>query len=78
MYDLSTSGYVGEECDSVCNLNPCQNGGYCLHDKDSPLGYSCVCNTTVFTGNYYPISIGYTFYFIFVNMFFYPLCLFCN
>ncbi|XP_066904779.1 protocadherin-like wing polarity protein stan isoform X2 [Halyomorpha halys] len=46
------AGYVGEECDSVCNLNPCHNGGYCLHDKDSPLGYSCVCNTTIFTGDY--------------------------
>ncbi|CAH1394992.1 unnamed protein product [Nezara viridula] len=46
------AGYVGEECESVCNLNPCQNGGYCLHDKDSPLGYSCVCNTTIFTGDY--------------------------
>ena len=43
-------GYVWEVCESVCNLNPCQHGGYCLHDKDSPLGYSCACNTTLFTG----------------------------
>ncbi|XP_014243159.1 protocadherin-like wing polarity protein stan isoform X2 [Cimex lectularius] len=55
--DLSASctcntGYVGEECENICSLNPCENGGRCFNDRDSPVGYSCSCNGTHFTGDY--------------------------
>ncbi|KAL1116918.1 hypothetical protein AAG570_005387, partial [Ranatra chinensis] len=39
-------------CNSVCELNPCENGGKCIADKSSPLGYSCSCNSTIYTGEY--------------------------
>ncbi|KAF6198555.1 hypothetical protein GE061_008303 [Apolygus lucorum] len=46
------SGYVGEDCTSVCSLNPCENGGTCMITMESPLGYACYCNDTLFSGDY--------------------------
>ncbi|XP_073973404.1 protocadherin-like wing polarity protein stan isoform X2 [Rhodnius prolixus] len=50
------TGYVGEDCFNVCSLNPCENEGRCLMDRDSPLGYSCACNDTIYSGDYCEIT----------------------
>ncbi|XP_074645849.1 cadherin EGF LAG seven-pass G-type receptor 2-like [Tubulanus polymorphus] len=38
-------GFYGEMCENICeNFNPCQHGGICRFDKQSPHGYRCSCN----------------------------------
>ncbi|PAA58285.1 hypothetical protein BOX15_Mlig012765g1 [Macrostomum lignano] len=41
--------YKGFDCselhDNSCDLNPCRNGGTCLHSMSSKTPYSCICPT---------------------------------
>ncbi|KAM8930807.1 cadherin EGF LAG seven-pass G-type receptor 3 [Pelodytes ibericus] len=41
-------GFYGYNCVDVCQLNPCENKGVCLHRPNTPLGYTCEC-----AGNYF-------------------------
>jgi hypothetical protein len=36
------SGYVGERCEDVCSLRPCQNGATCQRTNDD-VGFRCIC-----------------------------------
>lgn len=46
------SGYVGPQCTSVCNVNPCEIGGACVQDDLLHRGYSCKCNSSEYSGDY--------------------------
>ena len=35
-------GYVGEKCQDICSLRPCQNGATCQRTNDD-VGFRCVC-----------------------------------
>ena len=40
--------FYGPKCNSICDLNPCENNGKCLASAKSSSGYVCLCghNTT--------------------------------
>ncbi|KAF6018704.1 CELSR1 [Bugula neritina] len=50
---LCNEGLYGASCSSVCSskYNPCQHGGKCRVDRETALGYKCVC-ATGYEGNY--------------------------
>lgn len=50
---LLIAGLYGASCSSVCSskYNPCQHGGKCRVDRETALGYKCVC-ATGYEGNY--------------------------
>lgn len=37
------TGYVGSNCTSVCDFNPCFKNSVCKLDKDKVHGYRCEC-----------------------------------
>jgi hypothetical protein len=36
------NGYVGEKCQDVCSLHPCQSGATCQRTNDD-VGFKCIC-----------------------------------
>ncbi|XP_045101942.1 protocadherin-like wing polarity protein stan isoform X7 [Portunus trituberculatus] len=46
------SGYYGNDCSNVCDLNPCSNNATCTHDLHSQKGYRCECSSYAFSGEY--------------------------
>lgn len=46
------TGYVGESCVPVCQINPCANGARCIEAPESTRGYKCLCNGTEYSGNF--------------------------
>lgn len=45
-------GHVGPLCAPVCSVSPCENGGSCIDDNSQQKGYTCLCNSTEYSGEY--------------------------
>ena len=53
IYTDLPAGLVGPRCESTCSqqYSPCQNGAQCAVDRETSLGYQCVC-TDQYQGTY--------------------------
>lgn len=49
-------GRVGEECEKVCELNPCSDAGSCVEDSLNSKGYKCDCESEEYSGEYCEIK----------------------
>ncbi|XP_037087761.1 LOW QUALITY PROTEIN: protocadherin-like wing polarity protein stan, partial [Pollicipes pollicipes] len=45
-------GFVGKQCQHVCQLQPCQNNATCSMDASDPRGYQCRCTSELTYGPY--------------------------
>nr|XP_018907159.1 PREDICTED: protocadherin-like wing polarity protein stan isoform X2 [Bemisia tabaci] len=68
------SGYIGTSCTNVCELNPCSNGAACV-SADKPRGYSCLCASSKYSGEYCDDKIDETCP---VSWWGHPVCGPCN
>ncbi|KAG8278057.1 Cadherin EGF LAG seven-pass G-type receptor 2 [Homalodisca vitripennis] len=69
------SGFVGPQCVSVCQLNPCLHGASCSQDRAFVKGYSCHCNTSYYSGEYCEEEVDQTCP---VSWWGHPVCGPCN
>lgn len=44
------SGWVGLSCSDVCEYDPCENRGRCVHDSSFSKGYLCSCDSDEYSG----------------------------
>ncbi|XP_051163355.1 protocadherin-like wing polarity protein stan isoform X2 [Leptopilina boulardi] len=45
-------GHVGQNCERVCDVNPCSDSGSCVEDFYLERGYKCECNSAEYSGEY--------------------------
>ncbi|XP_066601005.1 protocadherin-like wing polarity protein stan [Prorops nasuta] len=45
-------GRVGQNCERVCDLNPCNDTGTCIEVTGTKRGYKCECNSEEYSGDY--------------------------
>lgn len=45
-------GRAGQNCERVCNLDPCNGNGKCIDDANTRRGYRCKCNSSEYSGDY--------------------------
>ncbi|XP_046828165.1 protocadherin-like wing polarity protein stan isoform X1 [Vespa crabro] len=53
---VCAAGRVGRSCELVCDLNPCNNTGTCVEEKEFHKGYRCDCNSPEYSGDYCEIK----------------------
>lgn len=53
---VCAAGRAGQNCEPVCDLNPCSEGGTCLEDLDESKGYKCDCESEEYSGEYCEIK----------------------
>ncbi|XP_043461123.1 protocadherin-like wing polarity protein stan isoform X2 [Leptopilina heterotoma] len=45
-------GHVGQNCERVCDVNPCSDSGTCVEDFYTEKGYKCECKSEEYSGEY--------------------------
>ena len=53
---VCTEGRVGQNCEKICDVNPCSESGTCLEKSDSRKGYDCQCKSEEYSGEYCEIK----------------------
>lgn len=56
---ICEKGFIGKQCISKCDVNPCLNAATCHTDYSLDKAYYCSCNSSLYSG------IGDYFYFEF-------------
>ncbi|XP_023246804.1 protocadherin-like wing polarity protein stan [Copidosoma floridanum] len=50
-------GRVGQNCEKICDINPCSESGTCVETYENHKGYECQCKFPEYSGEYCEIKV---------------------